>query len=87
MRSAYVPHQEDNDFIQPGNFYRQVLSQTKRDHLVSNIVGYLSKGVEHAVQERTVALWRKVDSDLGERIAQGIGLTTPSAQATPVHAD
>jgi len=54
---------------------------------VSNIVGHLGKGVEHAVQESAVALWRKVDSDLGERIAQGIGLTTPSIQSAPVHAE
>lgn len=87
MRSAYVAHKEDNDFVQPGNMYRHVLSQTDRDHLVSNIVGHLGKGVERAVQERAVALWRQVDSDLGERIAQGIGLTNPSSQSAPVHAD
>ena len=87
MRSAYVAHKEDNDFVQPGNMYRHVLSQTDRDHLVNNIVGHLGKGVERAVQERAVALWRQVDSDLGERIAQGIGLTNPSSQSAPVHAD
>ena len=87
MRSAYVAHKEDNDFVQPGNLYRHVLSQTDRDHLVNNIVGHLGKGVERAVQERAVALWRQVDSDLGERIAQGIGLTNPSSQSAPVHAD
>ena len=87
MRSAYVAHKEDNDFVQPGNLYRHVLSQTDRDHLVSNIVGHLGKGVERAVQERAVALWRKVDSDLGERIAQGIGLSSPAVQSSTVHAD
>ncbi len=74
MRSAYVPHAEDNDFIQAGTIYRQVLSETDKDHLVSNIVGHMSQGVERAIQERAVGLWKQVDLDLGTRIAQGIGL-------------
>lgn len=61
MRGAYRPHAEDNDFVQPGNLYRNVLSQTDRDHLVSNIVGHMSQGVERPVQERAVALWRQGD--------------------------
>ncbi|GAC1592354.1 MAG: catalase [Ktedonobacteraceae bacterium] len=74
MRSAYAPHAEDNDFVQPGNLYRHVLSVTDRDHLVSNIVGHMSQGVERPVQERAVKLWSQVDQELGARIAQGIGL-------------
>src|SRR5207247_7998125 len=31
-------HAEDDDFIQAGNLYRDVMSTTDRDHLASNIV-------------------------------------------------
>lgn len=75
MRVAYQAHAEDNDFVQPGNLYRQVMSPSDRDHLVSNVVGHLGNGVTREIQERAVGLWRQVDADLGERIAEGIGLT------------
>src|SRR3989442_6843203 len=74
MRSAYTPHAEDNDFVQAGNLYRHVLSATDRDHLVSNIVGHMSQGVERSIQERALALWYQVDADLGTRIARGLSL-------------
>jgi catalase len=79
VRSAYTLHAEDNDFIQAGNLYRHILDNTGRDHLVSNIVGHMSQGVERFVQERAVNLWRKVDSEFGERIAQGLGIAAPTS--------
>ena len=79
VRSAYELHAEDNDFIQAGNLYRDVMSATDRDHLVSNLGGHMGDGVERQVQERAVALWRQVDSDLGARIARGLGLVTREA--------
>ena len=83
MRTAYVAHQEDNDFIQPGMLYRQVLSPTEREHLVSNIVWHLSQGVERFIQERAVNdYWIKVDQDLGARVAQGLGLSAPQPAGT-----
>jgi catalase len=33
MRMAYEAHQDDNDFVQPGTLYRQVMTPTDRDHL------------------------------------------------------
>jgi catalase len=79
MRTAYVAHKEDGDFIQPGMLYRQVLSPTDRDHLVANIVGHLSKGVERFIQERAIDHYLKnVDPDLAMRVAQGLGLRVPA---------
>ena len=78
VRSAYQLHSEDSDFIQPGNLYRDVLSQEDRDHLVSNIVGHMSQGVERRVQEAALKLWKQVDQDLGARVAQGLGLEQPA---------
>ena len=77
MRTAYEAHKDDNDFIQPGTLYRQVMTPTDRDHLVDNIVGHLSQGVERFIQERAVNdYWTQVDPDLGARVAQGLGLET-----------
>jgi len=75
MRTAYVAHKDDNDFIQPGMLYRDVMSPTDRDHLVDNIVWHLSQGVERSIQERAVNdYWAKVEPDLGTRVAKGLGL-------------
>jgi catalase len=80
MRTAYVPHQDDDDFVQPGTLYREVLSQTDRDHLVDNLVWHLSQGVEHFIQERAVREYlMKVDLELGARVARGLGVGAPQA--------
>jgi catalase len=73
VRSAATLHAEDNDFIQSGNLYRDAMTATERDHLVSNIVGHMGDGVDWQVRERGVALWRQVDPTLGARIAEGLG--------------
>ena len=39
MRSAYVPHAEDDDFVQAGTMVREVLDDAARERLVSNVVG------------------------------------------------
>lgn len=75
MRTAYEAHREDDDFIQPGNLYRDVMTPTDRDHLVGNIVAHMSDGVERFIQERAIKdYWSKVDPGLGARVAQGLGL-------------
>src|SRR5439155_865992 len=71
MRTAYVAHKDDNDFIQPGMLYRNVMTPTDRDHLVSNIVGHLGQGVERFIQERAVNdYFSKVDPELGECVTR-----------------
>ena len=80
LRSAYVSHEADTDFVQVGEFYRKALSQEDRDHLVGNIVGHLSEGVEGFIQERAVGLWRQVDEGFGMRIAAGLGLSSPKPE-------
>ncbi len=79
MRSAYVPHAEDDDFIQARNLYRYAMSRTDRDHLVSNIVGHLSQGVERFIQERAIKdYWSLIEPELGARVAKGLGLESVS---------
>jgi catalase len=75
MRTAYVAHRDDDDFIQPGTLYREVMTPADRDHLAGNTVWHLSQGVEKFIQERAVRdYWAKVDPDLGMRIAHDLGL-------------
>jgi catalase len=78
MRTAYLAHEDDNDFIQPGALYRQVMSQVDRDHLVENIVWHLSQGVERSIQQRAVSDYLKhVDQDLAARVAHHLGVSPP----------
>src|SRR5215210_3673872 len=44
-RYAYTRHAEDDDFVQPRALYRDVMNDTDRDHLVTNIVAHASDGV------------------------------------------
>ena len=75
LRTAYTLRKDDDDFGQAGALYRNVMTPTDRDHLVSNMIGSF-QGVEPFIQERAINLWRKVDPDLGARLAQGLGLSS-----------
>jgi catalase len=78
-RTAYEAHKDDDDFIQPGTLYREVMTPTDQDHLVGNIAGHLSQGVERFIQERAVNdYWARVDDDLGTRVAHELGLAAPA---------
>jgi catalase len=80
MRAAATPHAEDGDFVQPGTFVREVLSDTDVDHLVDNIVGHATAPeVSSAMHKRVVEYWTNVDADLGARIASGVGADAASA--------
>jgi catalase len=70
VRSAYRPHAEDDDFGQPGTLYREVLSDTDRANLVSNIAGHVRQGVSSEMVERVLDYWRNVDPDLGARVGK-----------------
>ncbi len=72
VRSAYTPHREDDDFVQPRGLWEKVLSDLDRDHLVSNIVDHATNAVSSEVQERVIQYWTSVHPDLGGRVAKGI---------------
>ncbi len=63
----------DVDFVQAGNLYNKVMKDNDREHLVSNIVGHL-KNAQKRIQLRQAALFYKVDTDYGTRVAKGLGL-------------
>ena len=72
IRTASSRHAEDDDFGQPGTLYRQVLSETDRAHLASNIIGHASQGLTDAMKSRVVEYWRNVDPHLGAEVAKGL---------------
>jgi catalase len=72
-RYAYQAHAQDDDFIQAGMLYRDVLSASEREHLAGNIVAHAGAGVSPAVQARVIAYWSNVDGELGARVAGGLG--------------
>jgi len=76
-RYEYEPHRDDDDFVQPGALYRDVMEVTDREHLVTNIVAHAGDGVSKPVQQRVVDYWSKVDAELGARVAAGLGHELP----------
>ncbi|MDA3936975.1 MAG: catalase [Actinomycetota bacterium] len=76
-RTPY-PHPND-DFVQPGALYRDVMSDKDRDHLVGNITGHL-KNAQERIRLRQCAVFYKVDPDLGMRIAQGVGVDVATVE-------
>jgi catalase len=77
----YAPgkHRDDDDAVQPRALYRDVMSDTDREHLVTNIVAHASAGVSAPIQDRVVAYWAAVDADLGARVAAGLGRSVKAA--------
>ncbi len=70
-RTSY-DHPND-DFIQAGNLYRDVMQDKDRDHLIGNIVGHLG-GAQKRIQLRQTSLFYKADEEYGKRVAEGLEL-------------
>ncbi|WTW95055.1 catalase [Streptomycetaceae bacterium NBC_01309] len=72
IRSAYRLHAEDDDFGQPGALYRNVMSETDREHLASNIVGHMKSDgpVTPEILPKVIEYWTNVDADLGARVSK-----------------
>ena len=63
----------DVDFVQAGELYRKVMTETDRAHLVQNIVLHLGNA-QKRIQLRQTALFYRADKDYGGRVAKGLGL-------------
>lgn len=63
----------NDDFVQAGNLYRKVMTDTDRDHLIGNIVAHLGNA-QKRIQLRQTALFFKADAPYGSRVADGLGL-------------
>jgi catalase len=73
IRSAYTLHSDDDDFGQPRALWENVLTDTERDHLVTNIVGHASAPeVTADMKTRVVEYWRNVHPELGAQVGKGL---------------
>ena len=63
----------NDDFVQAGNLYRNVMTDQDRENLVGNIVDHLS-GAQKRIQLRQAAIFYMADSDYGRRVAESLGL-------------
>ena len=80
-RSAYVDHAEDDDWGQAHTLVRDVMDEPARERLVDNVVGHLLNGVTQPVLERAFEYWRRIDREVGDRIADGV--TQKSGEKDP----
>lgn len=72
--AAHSPYNHPNDdFVQAGTLFRDVMNDEDRDHLIGNIVGHLG-GAQKRIQIRQAAVFFKADPDYGRRVAEGVGL-------------
>ena len=72
VRAAYTLRKDDDDWGQAGTLVREVMDNEQRDRLVSNVVGALKGGVSEPVLKRAFEYWRKIDKEIGDRIAKGV---------------
>ena len=68
---------EDDHYTQPGNLFRQVLTETDRQHLIHNIVLSM-QGItgpqRGAIISRQLCHFCRADMQLGMGVAAGLGL-------------
>jgi len=63
----------NDDFVQPGNLYSDVLTDQDRENLAGNITSHLG-GAQKRIQLRQTALFFKADPDYGLKVAIGLKL-------------
>lgn len=70
------------DFEQPRALYWKVMSDTDRQHLISNIAGHLGGVKSREIRDRTLSYFACVDQSLSDRIA--LAINAPTAKPLPV---
>lgn len=65
----------NDDFEQIRVFYKQVLNETERDQLTSNIANHM-RPARREVKQRAVEIYKKIDADYGKRVEDKLGLKT-----------
>lgn len=66
----YNSHDDDN-FTQPGLFWRKVLKEDERQRLVDNIAGHL-KNAQKFIQDRAVLNFSQADPEFGRRLKEAL---------------
>jgi len=70
----------NDDFIQPGNLYRDVMNDQDRENLVGNIIGHLG-GAQKRIQLRQTAIFFNADPDYGRRVAEELKLDVKEVES------
>lgn len=77
MADSYDRNENDDDhFTQPGDLFRNVMTDEEREHTVINVVGSMKDICgprKDEIIRRQLEHFRKVDKELAERIAKGLG--------------
>jgi catalase len=66
-----VHHRADNDFVQAGDLYR-LMSEAEKQRLIANIAGSLAKVSKPDIIERSIANFRKADTNYGDQVAKAV---------------
>jgi catalase len=69
----------NDDFVQPGNLFRNVMTDYDRNNLIGNIVTHLCNAKKH-IQVRQTGLFLKADPEYGRRVAEGLGLAIKNGE-------
>ncbi|GFR66373.1 catalase [Elysia marginata] len=72
---------DDDNFSQPGIFYRKVLSKEERARLVENIAGHL-KDAQDFIQKRAVNNFAQADADFGNALRSALAQFQTSSSTT-----
>jgi len=68
--SAFATEAVDEDFVQPGTFWREVLGKQagQQAHFVENVCATLSQVMDGGVLEGSIAMFARVDEGLAQLI-------------------
>ena len=64
----------NDDFVQPGNLYRKVMTDQDRDNLIGNITTHLCNANKE-IQIRQTKIFYKADPEYGQRVADGLNIS------------
>lgn len=67
-------------FEQPRTLWNKVFSETDRQHWIQNMAGPLGSVKKRETKENMLALFYKVDPNLGTRLSQAIGVPLNKAK-------
>lgn len=73
MATRHEYELSDMDYVQAGDLYGRVLSDYDKKNLVGNIVAHI-KNAAKRIQLRQTAIFYKVHTDYGTKVAEGLGL-------------
>jgi catalase len=58
---------DDEDYVQPRDLWRNVFDEAEKGKFVTNVVGSMA-GVPTPLREAVVAMFSKVDGEIGQRM-------------------